>query len=238
MRQSKGGIAFPPLTAGRLIRRYKRFLADVELENKTVVTAHCPNTGAMTACSEPGRTVYLSTHDHPGRKLKYTWELIDMPASLVGVNTQIPNRLVYQAIADGEIHDFRDYNEIQREVRVGERRRLDLLVSKNGRDPCYIEIKNCSLVENGVARFPDAVTVRGREHLTALQELSARGFRAVMFFLVNRMDAELFTPADAIDPEYGSALRRAAAKGIDILVYDVRIDLAKIRIRKPVPLQL
>ena len=145
---ANNGLEFPELTRGRLIKRYKRFLADVMLDSGKTVTAHCPNTGAMTACSAPGRPVYLSYHDNPKRKLKYTWELIDMPDSLVGVNTLIPNRLVYHSIQTGQLSRFREYTDIRAEVKIDGGHRLDLMVSKDGRDPCYIEIKNCSLVEN------------------------------------------------------------------------------------------
>ncbi len=232
------GLCFPKLTRGRLIRRYKRFLADVELDSGEPVTAHCPNTGAMTACSTPGRPVYLSFHDNPKRKFKYSWELIDMPDSLVGVNTLIPNRLVYHGIKTGQVPFFSSYNEIKKEVKIDGGHRLDLMVSKDGKNPCYVEIKNCSLVENGVAAFPDAVTARGLSHLKALQKLKASGFSAVMFFLVNRMDAEIFRPADPIDPAYGKELRKARENGIDILVWDVAIDLRGIRLRREVPFQL
>ncbi|MBC2716089.1 MAG: DNA/RNA nuclease SfsA [Desulfobacteraceae bacterium] len=239
------GLILPDLIPGKLIKRYKRFLADVELENGEVVTAHCPNTGTMKACSEPGRKVYLSFHDNPKRKYKYTWEIIKMPTSLVGVNTLIPNRLVYHSIKAGRLEPFAEYDEVRSEVKVGEKHRLDLMLSKNGPnpyypDPCYIEIKNCSLVEDGTAFFPDAVTVRGRNHLMELQRLAFSGFRTVMFFLVNRMDAKIFKPADHIDPAYGKELRKAYQNGIEIIVYDVSIDLdqRKVVLRKPVPFQL
>lgn len=237
------GLVFPKLVPGKLIKRYKRFLADVELDSGEMVTAHCPNTGTMKACSEPGRTVYLSLHDNPKRKYKYTWELIKMPTSLVGVNTLVPNRLVYHSIKAGRLYTFAEYNEIRSEVKVGEKHRLDLMLSKNGPNPCYpdlcyIEIKNCSLVEDKTACFPDAVTVRGRNHLIELQKLAACGCRAVIFFLVNRMDAEIFKPADHIDPEYGKELRKARKNGIEIMVYDVCIDLKKIALRNPIPYKL
>jgi sugar fermentation stimulation protein A len=232
------GLKFPELRRGRLIRRYKRFLADVALDSGETVTAHCPNTGAMTACSEPGRHVFLSFHDNPKRKLKYTWELIDMPDSLVGVNTLIPNRLVYHSLKTGQLKQFREYNEIRAEVKIDGGHRLDLMISKNGHDPCYIEIKNCSLVKNGIAAFPDAVTTRGLGHLKALQQLTADGCHTVMFFLINRMDANIFKPADHIDPAYGKELRKAYQNGIEIIVWDVAIDLKEICLRRPVPFQL
>ncbi len=234
------GLMLPELIPGRLIKRYKRFLADVELDTGDVVTAHCPNTGTMKACSEPGRKVYLSVHDNPKRKYKYTWEIIEMPTSLVGVNTLTPNKLVYHSIKAGRLETFAEYNEVRSEVKVGEKHRLDLMLSKNGPDPCYIEIKNCSLVEDGTACFPDAVTVRGRNHLIELQRLTVSGFRTVMFFLINRMDAKIFKPADHIDPAYGKELRKAYQNGIEIIVYDVGIDLkqGKVRLRNQVPFQL
>jgi len=234
------GLTFPDLISGRLIKRYKRFLADVELDTGERVTAHCPNTGAMTACSEPGSKVFLSYHDNPRRKLKYTWELIEMPTSMVGVNTLVPNRLVYHSLKTGQIKRFSAYDQVKSEVKVGDKHRLDLMISKNGSDPCYIEIKNCSLVQDQVAFFPDAVTVRGRNHLTALQQLAADGFRTVMFFLINRMDARIFKPADHIDPAYGKELRNAHASGIEIMVYDVLIDpeLGKVCIRDQIPFEL
>lgn len=232
------GLIFPDLIPGTLIKRYKRFLADVKLESGEIVIAHCPNTGTMRACSAPGSRVYLSFHDNPKRKLKYTWELIEMPTSLVGVNTLTPNRLVYHSIKNNALAPFYGYNEVKSEVKVGEKHRLDLMVSKNGADPCYIEIKNCSLVEEKTAFFPDAVTVRGRNHLVELQRLAAEGFRTVMFFLVHRMDAEIFKPADHIDPEYGRELRKAHQNGIEIIAWDVAIDLEKVRMRHQIPAEL
>lgn len=239
------GLILPDLKSGTLIKRYKRFLADVALDTGDMVTAHCPNTGTMKACSEPGRKVYLSFHDNPKRKYKYTWEIIEMASSLVGVNTMVPNRLVYHSIKAGRIEAFAEYDEVKSEVKVGEKHRLDLMLSKNGPNSsnehtCYIEIKNCSLVEDGVACFPDAVTVRGRNHLIELQRLAASGFRAVMFILVNRMDAKIFKPADHIDPAYGKELRKAYQNGVEIMVYDVEYDLKKGRVwlRNQIPFQL
>lgn len=239
------GLILPDLISGKLIKRYKRFLADVALDNGDMITAHCPNTGTMKACSESGRKVYLSFHDNPKRKYKYTWEIIEMASSLVGVNTLIPNRLVYHSIKAGRIEVFSGYDEVKSEVKVGEKHRLDLMLSKNDPNssctaPCYIEIKNCSLVEDGIACFPDAVTVRGRNHLIELQRLAASGFRAVMFILVNRMDAKIFKPADHIDPAYGEELRKAYQNGVEIMVYDVEYDLkqGKVGLRNQVPFQL
>ena len=230
-----GGLLWPPLLTGTLIKRYKRFLADVRLKNNRVVTAHCPNSGAMLTCSDPGRSVFISRHNDPRRKLKYTWELIDMPTSLVGVNTQVPNRLVKHAIETGVVESLSGYETVQPEIKVGQRSRLDLMLSAKDRRPCYVEIKNCTLVTDGVACFPDAVTTRGRKHLDELMALVAGGNRCAMFFLIQRMDAVSFKPADHIDPAYGKALRKAVKKGVEVLAWDVSIDLEGIALNRPIP---
>ena len=233
-----GAIDWPPLIPGILIRRYKRFLADVELSPGQQVTAHCPNSGAMTACCEPGQPVYLSHHDNPRRKLAFTWEMIQMPTSLVGVNTQVPNRLVAAAAAAGRIPSLTGYHSVTREVPVGNRSRLDLRLEGRGVADCYVEIKNCTLVQNGLARFPDAKTTRGLRHLRELERLAAQGHRCVIFFLVQRMDARIFAPADDIDPDYGHGLRRAAGRGVEIQVYDVSMDRRTIAINQALPHRL
>lgn len=236
--ENRAGVKWPPLIPGTLISRYKRFLADVRFESGEIVTAHCPNSGAMTGCSQPGRKVFISFHDDPGRKLKYTWQLIDMPTSLVGVNTMIPNRLVAQSIKQERIRDLLGYEHIFSEVKVGNNSRIDLLLQNSERDRCYVEVKNCTLVENGQALFPDAVTSRGKKHLLELQGLVTRGYRCVMFYLIQRMDAKKFFPADNIDPGYGKELRKAVSNGVEILVYDVRIDYEGIKIHRKVPWNL
>jgi len=231
-------IRWPPLVAGTLLRRYKRFLADVVLDSGARVTAHCPNTGSMTGCCEPGRTVYLSRHDNPKRSYRYTWQLIRMPESLVGVNTLIPNRLVFQSLNAGALPEFGGYDTIRREVAVGEHSRIDLLLSDAAGAECYLEIKNCTLVRDGVAMFPDAVTARGLKHIQELQRLASRGRRAVMFYFVQRMDARRFAPADHIDPAYGEALRRAARGGLEIMAYDVSVTTRRIRLNRRLPCDL
>jgi len=229
------GLFWPQLIPGTLVKRYKRFMADVALETGEVITAHCPNSGSMQTCSQHGRPVYLSYHDNPKRKLKYTWEIIAMPNSLVGVNTQVPNRLVDKSIQAGIVKELQGYDQLKREVKASKGSRLDILLSKGDTDRCYVEVKNCTLVEDGVAFFPDAVTQRGRKHLVELQKLSASGCRCVMFFLIQRMDAEMFKPADHIDPAYGRELRLAAEHGVEILVYDVHMDLKTITLNRNIP---
>ena len=232
------GLTWPELVPGTLLKRYKRFLADVKLDTGEVVTAHCPNTGSMKGCSEPGRTVYLSSHDNPKRKYKYTWELIIMSTSMVGVNTLVPNRLVFKSIDQKLIPELSEYNSIRREVKIGEHSRIDLMLTNGGAKRCYVEIKNCTLVDEGIARFPDAVTSRGLKHIIELENLAEAGHRCMMFYFIQRMDAQVFRPADNIDPAYGRRLRQAVEKGIEVLAYDVRIDLQGIELNKKITCEL
>jgi sugar fermentation stimulation protein A len=232
------GIEWPPLIPGTLVKRYKRFLADVQLKDGSRVTAHCPNSGAMKACAAPDRPVYLSYHDTPKRKLKYTWEMIDMPDSLVGVNTLIPNRLVKKSIEAGLVDELKAYDQVFSEVKVGHGSRLDLMLRKANGESCFVEVKNCTLVEGKTAYFPDAVTARGRKHLLELQRLASQGNRCVMFFLIQRMDAVQFRPADHIDSAYGGELRKAHKNGVEILVYDVTIDLNRILLNRKIPFSI
>ncbi len=229
------GLAWPKLLSGTLVRRYKRFMADVRLRNGHVVTAHCPNSGSMKGCSEPGRTVHVSRSANMNRLLRYTWEMIEMPGSLVGVNTAVPNKLVAQSIIEGQLEPLSGYAQLQREVKCGTDSRLDLVLYSAAGDRCFIEIKNCTLIEDGVACFPDAVTTRGLKHLVELQRLVHSGYRAVMFFLIQRMDAKMFSPADHIDPDYGRELRTALSAGVEIMIYDVSLDLERIVINNRLP---
>ena len=158
-----------------------------------------------------------------------------MPTSLVGVNTQVPNRLVFNAIKNNIVEELYGYSDFYREVKTDDHSRIDILLTNGDRDKCYVEVKNCTLVEDGMAKFPDAVTKRGLKHLFELQKLVSEGCRSVMFFLIQRMDADIFKPADKIDPTYGKELRRAVANGVEIVVYDVYIDLQKIVLNRKVP---
>jgi sugar fermentation stimulation protein A len=232
------GLKWLRLVPGTLVRRYQRFLTEVRLNSGEVVIAHCPNTGSMQGCCEPGRPVYLSRHDDPKRKLKYTWQLIAMPTSLVGINTFIPNRLVCRSVQQGLIPELGGYGRIEREVSIGNHTRIDLMLAGEHSERCYVEIKNCTLVADGAALFPDAVTARGLKHLVEMQPLAASGARCVMFYLIQRMDADVFRPADHIDPAYGRELRRAAENGVQILAYDVRLDLQGIALNRRMPCTL
>ena len=232
------GLIWPVLIPGILVKRYKRFLADVNLNGDRTVTAHCPNTGSMKGCCESGRPVYLSFHDNPKRKLKYTWELIEMPTSLVGVNTLVPNRLVFESVKVGVVPELSGYETVEPEVKISARSRIDLALTAEKRKRCYVEIKNCTLVDNGVASFPDAVTTRGLRHIAELQTLVNTGCRCVMFYFIQRMDAEVFKPADHIDSAYGKSLRRAVKSGLEVLAYDVAIDLNGIKLNRKIPYEL
>jgi sugar fermentation stimulation protein A len=233
----RGRLKWPLLVSGSLVKRYQRFKADVKLDNGEVVTALCPNTGTMLTCSDPGRTVHISYHDTPSRKLKYTWEMIEMPGSLVGINTGVPNRLVKLSIEAGKIKELSEFERITPEVRYGTNSRIDLLLEQGGKK-CFVEVKNCTLVMDGTAYFPDAVTTRGLKHLKELQKEVSCGNRAVMFYLVQRMDAQEFRPASYIDPVYGLELEKARDSGVEILAYDVTIDLKGISINKKLPFRL
>ncbi|MFA9461766.1 DNA/RNA nuclease SfsA [Thiohalorhabdus methylotrophus] len=212
------------LLEGNLIRRYKRFMADVELPDGSVVTAHCANSGSMATCKDPGQPVLLLPTDSPKRKLKYTWELYHSGSCWVGVNTHRPNALVAEAIAAGSVPELAGYAGMRREVKYGRNSRIDILLEDPDKGPCHVEVKNCTLLApDGMVRFPDAVTERGRKHLDELMELAAEGGRAVMFFLVNRTDGKGFGPADHIDPDYGKRLREAAEAGVELLAYRTSI---------------
>jgi sugar fermentation stimulation protein A len=212
-------------------------MADVRLKNGHVITAHCPNSGSMKGCSEPGRPVRISRQNSPKRRLKYTWEMIHMGTSWVGVNTLVPNRLVRASIEAGNVKPLSGYPVIRREVAYGENSRVDLLLEK-GKHRCFVEVKNCTLVEDTTAFFPDAVTARGLKHLVELQNEVARGHRSVMFYLIQRMDAKRFSPADYIDPAYGKELRRALQNGVELLAYDVDINTEGIRLNRKLKISL
>ncbi|MFO7749922.1 MAG: DNA/RNA nuclease SfsA [Desulfobacteraceae bacterium] len=232
------GHLLPPLLKGTLIKRYKRFLADVELETGKAVTAHCPNSGSMMGCAAPGSPVWISTSSNPKRKLKYTWELVQVPGTLIGINTQVPNKLVKQAIENGLIEELAGYDRVRAEVKVSDHTRLDLLLERESGEKCYVEVKNCTLVQEGVAMFPDAVTTRGQKHLDELERLVSQGHRAVIFYLIQRMDAVVFQPAVMIDPVYGEKLEKAAKNGVEVITRNTIIDTGSIRTGSSVPVRL
>ncbi len=233
------GYKLPPLITGRLIKRYKRFLADIRLDGiGEEITAHCPNSGSMRGCAIPGSKVWLSISDNPKRKYKYTWEMIQLPESIVGINTQLPNKLVKQAIENGDIEELSGYDSVKPEIKINPHTRLDLLLQKSTGEQYYVEIKNCTLVEDKVAMFPDAVTIRGQKHLDELEYIVTNGGKACIFFLIQRMDAEVFKPAYMIDKVYAEKLKKVVGNGVKIIIRDTEINTDIIKIRKSIPFDL
>jgi sugar fermentation stimulation protein A len=223
-------MRFPtPLIPATLIKRYKRFLADVVLPSGETVTAHCANPGSMIGLMPPGARVWLSRSDNPSRKLAHSWELIEVDlgsgAELVGINTSLPNALAAEAIAAGRIPELVGYQSVRREVKYGKNSRVDFLLEGSGRAPCYVEIKNVHLMRApGFAEFPDAVTKRGAKHLAELSDMVAAGHRAVMLFLVQIGSAQRFKLARDIDPAYGRAYDAARACGVEAIARRCRLS--------------
>ncbi|MEH6546285.1 MAG: DNA/RNA nuclease SfsA [Sneathiella sp.] len=216
---------FPsPLFRGQLIKRYKRFLCDIELESGEIVTAHVANSGSMMGLKEPGLTVWLSPANNPKRKLQYSWELVEINQGLVGINTALPNGIVAEAISTSKVPALSGYETLRREVKYGENSRIDILLSDSKKADCYVEVKNVTLKRGEkYAEFPDAVTSRGTKHLKELGNMVRDGHRAVMFYLIQRQDCEGFKLAKDIDPVYAEAFTVARKMGVEILCYDCHI---------------
>lgn len=217
------------LIPARLIRRYKRFLADVELDSGGLLTVHCPNSGSMLGCNEPGSPVLLSVADNPKRKYPHTLELVRVGSTWVGINTSRANGLVAEAITAGVVSELAGVEAIRPEVRVSAQSRLDFMLSC-GTDTVYLEVKNCTLAKGQAAMFPDAVTTRGARHLDELLALRRAGHRAVVFFCVQREDVEWFSPAAHLDPVYAVGLREAMAGGVEALAYRAVLTPDEIRL--------
>ena len=223
-----------PLQPATLIKRYKRFLADVLTAEGKEITVYCPNTGTMRSCSTPQSPVMLSTSPNPKRKYPQTLEMVRGGDTWIGVNTGLTNTIVAEAIQAGRIKELQDIDTITREVATSKSSRLDLLL-KQGDEKIYVEIKNCSLVEDGWAMFPDAVTTRGTKHLTELARLVKNGYRGIIFFCIQRGDAERFRPAAHIDPLYAKTLAEVSKKGVQILAYQAEVLPESITIQRPIP---
>ena len=223
------------------MRRYKRFLADVVLPDGAEITAHVANPGAMTGLAAPGARVFLSRSDKPGRKLPYSWELVEVDLGagpeLVGVNTAHPNMIAGHALAAGAIEGLAGYASLRREVKYGERSRVDFLLNSPDRPSCYVEVKNVHLMrERGLAEFPDAVTVRGARHLDELAAMVAAGHRAAMLFLIQIGSAESFALARDIDRRYGEAFDRARTAGVEAFAYRCAVSAEGIALADAVPI--
>jgi len=210
-----------PLIRGRLVKRYKRFFADVELADGTIVTAHCANSGSMKSVNEPGADVWITPNDDPKRKLKFTWEMIRIGDAMVGINTSRPNAIVEEAILAGAIPELQGYETLRREVKYGKNSRIDILLEDPNRPTCYVEVKNVTLKRDLTpgtpAEFPDGVTARGAKHLVEMADMIAEGHRAVMVYLIQRDDADAVTMAEDLDPAYAEAVRVAIGHGVELL---------------------
>jgi len=224
------------LARGRLVSRYKRFFADVVLDDGTEVTAHCPNPGAMLGLNTPGLPVWLSRSEDPKRKLAHTLELVEADGGLVGVNTMSPNRIVAEALAAGLIPELCGYQTIRREVNYGEASRVDFLLTGPDRPPCWLEIKNCHLSRrSGLAEFPDCVAARSARHLRELHAMVRAGDRAVVLFVVQRMDCDSFQACAELDPMFARTLGDVAAEGVEVLVYACEIDHQRVVLKRRIP---
>jgi sugar fermentation stimulation protein A len=225
-----------PLVRGRLVSRYKRFFADVVLDDGRAITAHCPNPGAMLGLNIPGLPCWVSRSDDPKRKLAHTLELVEADGGLVGINTMHPNRLVAEALAADALPELTGYATHRREVRYGANSRVDFLLSAPDRPPCWLEVKNCHLRRAGaLAEFPDCVAARSLKHLRELEAMVAAGDRAVVLFVVQRTDCEAFAACHELDPAFGRGLDQAADAGVEILVYACDLSTAGVRIVRPIP---
>lgn len=231
-------MKFPTsLQRATLIERYKRFLADVILEDGSKVTAHCANPGSMLGLKAPGSTVWVSTSNNPKRKLKYDLQLIKADGTLVAINTNNPNKLAEEAILDGTIHELANYSSLRREVKYGINSRIDILLSDNQRPDCYVEVKNAHLSrKSGLIEFPDSVTARGAKHLRELGDMVDAGHRAVMIYLVQRADGHKFTFADDLDPAYAAAFITAQKRGVEAFAYQCAITTDEITVTTPLPI--
>lgn len=228
------------LIEGRLIRRYKRFLADVELADGRQVTAHCPNTGSMKNCAEPGSRVWLLDSANPKRKYPLGWELVEInQQSLACINTGRANALVKEAIEQGVVEPLQGYDRIRQEVRYGQNSRIDLLLESGTKPAAWVEIKNVTLLEDdGWGSFPDAVTIRGAKHLQELMAMVEQGDRAVMLFCVPHGGIERVRPADHIDPNYGQLLRQAVQAGVEVMAYGAQPTPQQLSLTQRLPVCL
>ncbi len=228
-------MKFPaPIQKGRLRQRYKRFLADIDLAGE-LITAHCANPGSMMGVKDEGATVWVTAATNPKRKLQWDWQIIEVGAARVCINTALANKIVGEALADKQIETLSAYGQVRPEVKYGENSRIDFLLTEPSLPDCYVEVKNVTLSrEKGLAEFPDSPTARGTKHLKELAAMAAAGHRAVMLYLVNRTDCTMFALARDIDPEYGQEFDRALKNGVEAIAYDTQITPDGITLSDPV----
>ena len=228
------------LQKGVLVKRYKRFLADITLDSGEAITAHCANPGSMMGVAQVGASVWVSKSPSKTRKLPYSWELVQIDDTLIAINTGNPNKIAEEAITLGAIPELSGYASVRREVKYGQNSRIDLLLEgRTPKKPCYVEVKNVHLMRQpGLAEFPDSVTSRGKKHLVELSGMIEVGARSVMLFVVQRSDCAAFSPAADIDPAYAAALTDAIDAGVETLCYDCEITTTEIVLRRALPVRL
>ncbi len=225
-----------PVARGRLIKRYKRFLADIELDDGQIITAHCANTGSMAGLTTPGLTVHLSHSSNPKRKLAWSWQTVELESGPVGINTSNPNRLVAEALANKAIIPLAAYSHVRPEVKYGEKSRIDFLLSGKNLPDCYLEVKNVHFSRQaGLAEFPDSVTARGARHLEEMAKMVEQGHRAVTLYVVQRTDCTRFAFSGDLDPAYAKAQGKAKAQGVESLAYSCQISPLEISLAAPLP---
>jgi len=227
-----------PLIEGRLVSRYKRFFADIELPDGTVVTAHCANTGSMAGLKQAGSRVWIEPVDNPKRKLQYDWRIIEVcrgsKCALVGVHTAWPNKVVEEALNNQAIPELAGYDVLRREVKYGENSRIDFLLESVSKAPCYVEVKSITLSRTqGLAEFPDSPSIRATKHVTELTNIAKNGARAVMLYVVQRNDCNRFAIAADVDPKYQAAIDIAQKAGVESLCYSCVLSPEEITISHP-----
>ncbi|MEM9733952.1 MAG: DNA/RNA nuclease SfsA [Pseudomonadota bacterium] len=232
-----------PLLEGILEQRYKRFLADIRIPDGSIITAHCPNSGAMMGLNQPGARAFLSKSDNPKRKLAHTLEMLEVQAPdgpvMVGINTMHPNKLAKEAIEAGRLPSLNGYETLRKEVRYGENSRIDILLESEGKPPCYVEVKNVHLVrQSGLHEFPDCRTERGTKHLRELTNVVKAGNRAVMLYIIQRGDGDRLAFASDLDPDYAATLAMAHRAGVEVLALVCHVSPQRIEAIRPVPVDM
>jgi len=225
-----------PLIHGTLLKRYKRFLTDIKLDNGDIVVAHCTNSGSMKSCIEEGAEVFLTPVDDPKRKTRFTWEMIKINSKWVGINTGWPNVLAFEAIKNNEIEKLSGYTMVKREVKFGDSR-FDVYC-ENDKEKCFVEVKNVTMKVGNFALFPDAVTTRGQKHLNTLIEVKRQGIRAVMLYIIQRSDVSVFGAAKEIDPDYAKLLDKAINAGVEVIAIQAEVSPFSIVLAKEIPVKL
>ena len=229
-----------PLVPARLIRRYKRFLSDMRLDDGAEVVAHCPNPGSMLGMRDAGLKCWLEPNDDPKKKLKYGWRLVEFPSGhMVGIDTGAANRIVAEALQTQQIAELAEYETIKAEVKYGQASRIDFLLSQPGHPNAFVEVKSVTLSRtNGLAEFPDSVTARGAKHLTEMARMVAQGHRAVMLYLIQRTDCTQFTLASDIDPKYGETFEMARSAGVEVICYNCTMSPSSVTLNRSISVRL